>query len=110
WLLFPFHLVWDKMEAAYDSSAVAPMTGKSMQQLSITYPQNAGYTPGDVYEIYFNDDYIIQEWIYKPGGNEEKALIASWEDYKTMNGIKFSTNHRNKDGTFQIYFTNIDVE
>ena len=110
WLLFPFHLVWDEMEYEHNPKATAPISGKDLQQLTVTYPGDVGYTPGDVYEIYFDDDYRIQEGVYIPGVDMEKAFAATWEDYKDLNGISIASSHTNKDGSFELFFTDISVE
>lgn len=110
WLLFPFHLVWDKMEYEHLPKATAPISGKELQKLTVTYPENAGYTPGDVYEIYFDEDLLIREWVYMPGGDRQKAFPATWEDYKDLNGIKISTMHTNEEGSFELFFTDVSAE
>lgn len=110
WLLFPFHLVWDKMDFEYQEQATAPISGETMHKGVVTYPSNAGYTPGDVYEIYFDDDFLIREWVYRSGGSEENAFAASWEDYHEYEGLKLSTMHKNEERKFQLYFTGIQVK
>lgn len=110
WLLFPFHLVWDKMEYEHQTEASAPISGKQMQKIIVTYPPGAGYTPGDVYEIYFDDDYIIKEWTYRRGGSNENPFSATWEGYETFDGVKISTSHKNADGNFELFFSDIAVE
>lgn len=110
WLLFPFHLVWDEMEYEHVPKDTAPLSGMELQKLTITYPEDVGYTPGDVYEIYFDEDYLIHEWTYIPRGNREKAFSATWEDYKDLNGMRLATMHRNMDKDFELFFTEISVE
>jgi len=110
WLLFPFHLVWDEMEYQHAPEATAPISGKKLQQLTITYPPDAGYTPGDVYELFFDANFLIQEWVYIPGGNAEKAFPATWEDYSELNGMNIATMHRNEEKGFELFFTDISVE
>lgn len=110
WLLFPFHLVWDDLEFEYRGKAEAPISGKELQHAVITYPQDSGYTPGDVYEIYFDNDHFIREWVYRSGGGNEDPLITTWEGYQEFNGINIATMHRNSEGTFQLFFTNISVQ
>lgn len=109
WLLFPFHLVWDEMEWKHEEKAIAPISGEEMQSVTITYPSDIGYTPGDVYEVFFDDNFMIQEWIYRSGGNPENAFPATWEDYKDFGGIKIATRHTSKDGSFELFFDGIEV-
>ena len=110
WLLFPFHLVWDEMEYEHVPKATAPISGKELQKLTITYPEDAGYTPGDVYDIYFDEDLKLQEWVYVPGGNRQKAFPATWEDYQDLNGMRLATRHRNTDNGFELFFTEVSAE
>lgn len=110
WLLFPYHLVWDDLEFEYHEKATAPISGTELQHVVISYPQDAGYTPGDIYEIYFDDDNIIREWKYRARGRNENPLVTTWEDYQEFNGINISTMHRTPDGTFQLFFTDISVK
>lgn len=110
WLLFPYHLVWDEMEFEHSTKAEAPISGKELQKMVISYPSDVGYTPGDVYEIYFDDDFVIREWVYMSEGDTSKASPFTWEDYQDINGMRLATKHRNKDGSFELFFTDISVE
>ena len=110
WLLFPFHLQWDKMEYEHFPEALAPISGEEMQQVTITYPPKAGYTPGDVYEVYFDDDHMIREWVYKAGGSDINPFATTWENYEDHKGIKIAKSHSNKDGSFELYFSGVSVK
>lgn len=108
WLLFPFHLVWSDYEFSQDRSAVAPISGETMKQLTISYTNDGGYTPGDTYHLFLDDeDSIIKEWTYESSGG--RSLSTTWEDYETFNGITISKMRRNADNSFQLYFTGIEV-
>lgn len=109
WLLFPYQLKWSLADFSEVKTANAPISGKEMQMLTVSYPSEGGYTPGDSYDIYFDDDYMIQEWVYKSagGGNE---MATTWEDYKDFNGVKISTMHKSKDENFELFFTDVSVE
>lgn len=109
WLLFPFHLVWDEMEWEHEKEAKAPISGKTFEKITVTYPSNKGYTPGDVYEIFFDESLMIREWTYRPGGSTEKAFPATWANYKDFGGIKIATRHSNKDGSFELFFTDVEI-
>ncbi|MEG9327967.1 hypothetical protein V6B16_08465 [Salinimicrobium catena] len=110
WLLFPFHLVWDDMEWQHEKEATAPISGETMQRVIVTYPAGAGYTPGDVYEVYFSDDHIIREWVYRSSGSEENPFAATWEEYENFKGLKIATMHRNEDGSFELFFDGIEIK
>jgi len=110
WLLFPFHLVWDDMEWEHTKEATAPISGEQMQRVTVKYPGGAGYTPGDMYEIYFGEDHMIREWVYLSGGSRENPFATTWENYEEHKGIPIAKTHRNKDGSFELFFTDVSVE
>ncbi|MEX0996183.1 MAG: hypothetical protein WDZ45_03955 [Flavobacteriaceae bacterium] len=110
WLLAPFNLVWDEGTSfTQKDSVTAPISNKTMQQLTITYGDEGGYTPGDAYDFFFENDFMIKEWIFRKGNDTVPSVITTWEDYKDFNGIKIATMHQNPEGTFKLYFTNIEV-
>ena len=109
WLLFPYQLKWSDAEFSEVKTAQAPISGEEMQMMTVSYPADGGYTPGDSYDIYFDDDYMIREWVYRSAdGNRESP--STWEDYKDFDGIKIATMHKSKDGNFALYFTDVSVE
>lgn len=111
WLLFPFQLVWDA-DVSYieKEDTSAPISGIKMHHVIVAYTQNGGYTPGDVYELFCDDNWIIQEWVFRRGGQEEPTIICTWEGYEDFNGVKIATEHRNEDGSFRLFFSGLAVE
>ncbi|WP_300436809.1 hypothetical protein [Christiangramia sp.] len=109
WLLFPYQLKWSNADFSEPKTAKAPISGDEMQMLSVSFPSKGGYTPGDSYDIYFDDDFMIQEWVYKAAGGG-REMATTWEDYENFNGLKISKMHKSEDGNFELYFTNISVE
>jgi len=109
WLLFPFQLKWSLADLSEPKKATAPISGDKMQMLTVSYPKDGGYTPGDSYDIYFDDEFMIREWVYKSsdGGRE---MATTWEDYKDFKGIKIATMHKSKDDSFELFFDDITVE
>jgi hypothetical protein len=111
WLLVPFQLNWDAENFTYKhtKTAEAPISKKTMQKLTIVYGNEGGYTPGDAYDLYFEDDYILKEWIFRKGNQKEPSMTTTWEDYTEINGLKIAQTHINNEG-FKLYFTNIKVK
>jgi hypothetical protein len=110
WLLAPFHLAWDKGTSISDLvKEEAPMSKTIMNKITLTYPNQGGYTPGDAYDFYFGDDYLVKEWIYRKGNSKEPSMITSWNDYQDFNGLKIAKEHKNSEGNFKLYFTNVKV-
>ena len=111
WLLAPFKLVWDQ-GFTMDSivKTVAPISKDSLYKLTILYQDTVGYTPGDAYDFYIGDDYMVREWVYREDNMENNCMMTTWEDYKEEGGVKFSTLHQDETGNFQLYFTDIKVK
>jgi len=110
WLLAPFQLVWDKgMEFSIKENQIAPISKDTLEKLSIVYPDQGGYTPGDAYDLFYDKNFKIREWTYRKGNTSEPSLTTTWEDYNNFDGINIALMHRNDAGDFKLYFTNISV-
>lgn len=112
WLLAPYQLVWDKNGYTYEHEpkATAPMSKKPMQKLTVVYGNEGGYTPGDAYDFYFEDDFILKEWGFRKGNQEEPNMVTSWEEYQDFKGLNIATMHQGADEDFKLYFSGILVE
>jgi len=111
WLLLPFQLVWDR--SANISTPVkskAPISNQEFNKITLTYPADGGYTPGDAYDIFYDDNFMIKEWIFREANTKEATLTNTFENYKDFNGIKIAQNHKKLDGNWNLNFTNIKVE
>jgi len=91
WLLFPFQIVWDPT-----------LTFEEEEN-----DKDDGYTPGDVYELFYDEDYNITAWIFLRGGKGEGRATV-WKDNQEFNGITISTEHRNPEGG-GLWFSDIEV-
>ena len=111
WLLAPFQLVWDSDTEISDATVVkAPISNEALNKITLTYTGNGGYTPGDAYDFYYSDDFIIQEWVYRKGNTKEPSLATTFENYETFDGLKIAKDHKQKDKDWNLYFTDIKVE
>lgn len=112
WLLAPFHLIWDAANLTYQhtESQNAPISGQPMQKLTIVYANQGGYTPGDAYDLYFTDDFIIREWVYRKANQQQPSLTTTWENYTERQGLLLAQNHQNPQQQFRLYFTNLTVD
>ena len=111
WLVFPFHLVWDegiKIDVAGQAENL-PIGSGMTTKVIVTYPDTGGYTPGDVYELYVNDDNMIVEWVYRRGGSKEPTRMSTWEDNTQLGPITISLDHNGPDG-FRVWFTDVIVQ
>lgn len=110
WLLVPFQLVWDKNTTITESvMEVAPISKKKLNKITLTYGNEGGYTPGDAYDIYFDSDYMIREWVFRQGNSEEPSMTTTFENHEDFNGIKIAKDHKMAEGNFNLYFSNIKV-
>lgn len=111
WLLLPYQLRWDADNFSYETEqqATAPISGDSLTKLTIVYGNEGGYTPGDAYDLYIGDDYMIREWTFRKGNQEEPSMSTTWEGYETFGDLKIATKHVNPAGGTTLYFTDVEV-
>lgn len=110
WLMYPFQLIWDTGYTYEETADVAaPISGENGTKLTIIYNNEDGYTPGDAYDLYLDEAFMIQEWVFRKGnGTEGRAF--TWEAEKTIDGVTFATEHFNADGVKFIWFTDIKLD
>jgi len=110
WLLIPFQLVWDKtVNITEIPDVVAPISNDTLDMITVTYPDKGGYTPGDAYDIYYDSEYLIREWVFRKGNAPEPSLTNTFENYKDFNGITLATEHKQANVSWNLNFTNIKV-
>jgi hypothetical protein len=111
WLLAPINILWDEESTTTEHTreAEAPISKKPMQKLTVTYDSEGGYTPGDAYDFYFGNDFMVREWVFRKGNQEEPSMVTTWEDYTDAGGLEIAKMHQNEEGSFKLYFTGIEV-
>lgn len=110
WLLIPFQLVWDTSASISDPiEETAPISQTTLNKITITYSNEGGYTPGDAYDIFFDKDYIIKEWVFRKGNRTEPSLINTFENLQDFNGIKILTDHTRENGKPGLKLSEINV-
>lgn len=111
WFLVPFQLVWDEGTTISEApKEVAPISKKELNKITLTYGNEGGYTPGDAYDIYFDKDYMIREWVFRKGNAKEPSMTTTFENYENFNGIKIAKDHKMTEGNFNLYFSNINIK
>jgi len=114
WLLFPFHAYWDKSATATnEGTKPLPLGNGSAELLSVKYPANGGYTPGDTWDLYVGKDNRVEQFVYHRGGAQKPTTVTmTWEAYKKAGPLLISTDHNGTaDGnTVRIFFTDIAVK
>jgi len=111
WLLAPFNLLWDEgTTITVRENIIAPISKDTLNELTLTYGNEGGYTPGDAYDFYYGKDFMIREWAFRKGNDSLPSMLNTWEEYQTHKGIQISTMHKDSTGSFKLYFTNILVK
>ena len=114
WLLFPFHAYWDKSATVTDQGTKPlPLGNGSAVLVSVKYPSDGGYTPGDTWDLYVGKDNRVEQFVYHRGGPKKPSLVTtSWEAYKKAGPLLISTDHNgNADGNqVHIFITDLAVK
>ena len=114
WLLFPLHAYWDKSPTVTDQGMkTLPLGNGSGELLSVKYPSDGGYTPGDTWDLYVGKDNRVEQFVYHRGGPKKPSVVtATWEGYKKAGPLLISTDHNgNADGNpVRIFITDLAVK
>jgi len=114
WLLFPFHAYWDTGADVQDKGAQQlPLGNGSAQLISVKYPSNIGYTPGDTWDLYLGKDNRVEQFVYTRGGPKKPSVVkATWEGYKKAGPLLISTDHRGTadGGPLHLFFSDVAVK
>jgi len=111
WALIPFQLVWDEgITISEPIKEVAPIQNKQLNKITVLYANEGGYTPGDAYDIYYDDNFIIQEWGFRKGNADEVSLANTFENHKDFSGLKIAQEHKKAEGDWNLLTWNIKVE
>lgn len=110
WAFVPFQLVWDNTATISQSKkAESPIHKEQLDMITILYANEGGYTPGDAYDIYYDDNYMIKEWVFRKGNSPEPSLTNTFENYQDFNGIKIAIDHKKDNGNWNLNFTDVSV-
>ena len=111
WLLFPLMAFYDRGQTnvSMNPKSQSPISKETCMEITVEYIDGGGYTPNDIYKLYFKDDRRIFEWAYYKGGQEPPARVTKWIDYKTFNGISLSLM-RPSEKAFKVWFTNVTIK
>ena len=109
WMMFPFQLAWDSgYEYEIEENVPTPIAGTNSTKLTIIYNAADGYTPGDAYDLYLDENHMILEWVFRRGNGPE-GRPTTWENVEQFGPIKLATTHANQAGQKFIWFSNISV-
>jgi hypothetical protein len=106
WLLFPYHLAWD--EGLRLESAAAP--GPAAFRLTVSYPPEGGYTPGDAYDLFVDSAGTIRRWDFRKGDSRGPGRTALWSEPVPIGPLRLSLQRSSSDSVpagFRIRFENV---
>lgn len=110
WALFPFQLVWDEGTTISEpTKEIAPISKKELNKIVLLYGNEGGYTPGDAYDVYYDNDYIIKEWSFRKGNAKDASLTNTFENYGDFGGLKIAQEHKKGEGDWNLLVWKIKV-
>lgn len=115
WLLFVFHACWDTGATVEEKGMQKlPLGGGTGRLVSVKYPAEGGYTPGDTWDLYIGPDNRVKQMLFRHGDPKAAVKVTSvtWAGYKKAGPILFSTEHKgNADGkAVTVSFTDVTVK
>ena len=111
WTFIPFQLIWDDgITISEPIKSVAPISNENLNKITLLYSDVGGYTPGDAYDLYFDENYIIKEWQFRRDNSEEASISNTFESYIDLNGIKIAQEHKKAEGDWNILIRNLKIE
>jgi hypothetical protein len=113
WLLLPLHVAWDGATVTDEGMHKLSLGNGSAERIVVKYSSDAGYAPGDTWELFVGADKRVAEMIYRRGGTKKPNLvIATWADHKKAGPLLISTDHHGTaDGQpVRISFSDVSVK
>jgi hypothetical protein len=114
WFLFPFHAYWDHAaDVQNKGTQPLPLGNGSADLVSVKYPSDAGYTPGDTWNLFVGKDDRIEQLLFQHGGTKKPSVVmATWEGYKKAGPLLVSTEHRGTadGGPLHLFFSDVAVK
>ena len=107
WLLFEHRVQDDKVTVASERTQPAAVDPKN-HGISVQYPSQGGYTPGDRYVLWIGLDGRPTHWENFPGGEPVAKFLISRTDWVEKGGIWVPMRFV-KDGQDFIRITDLDV-
>lgn len=109
WLSPALHLSWAGEDVSVEDKGEVdlPIGEGKARMLTMTYPAEGGYTPGDAYDLYLNDKHQIVAWNYRARNNPKPSMTTTFEDYVQAGPLHIARDHRSSDGGFRLFFTDV---
>ena len=108
WLLYPFQIHWSNPQVTVDGKANLPIGSGQAQKVVVQFPTQGGYTPGDKYELFLNDQHHIVQWVYHRAG-KNPGRPATWQKNVMLGPIMICTEHKGPEGKFELKMTDLSA-
>jgi hypothetical protein len=117
WLFFPYHLIWDK-DTKMEASAMpveAKAQGKAearrrvAYRMTVTYPSEGGYTPGDAYDLFVDSAGTVVRWVFRKGNGDKPTREAMWSEPVEKGGLNLSLERPGMGDDFRLKFSDVQV-
>lgn len=110
WCMMPFQLAWDQ-GYSYEvlENVPTPLHQQNSTKLTVVYNSSDGYTPGDAYDLYLDENHRIMEWTYRRQ-NAPEGRTWTWENVQDVGPIQLATMHRDGAGNRFIWISDIKFE
>jgi hypothetical protein len=113
WLILAIRIAWDGVAGVDEGAQKLPLGDGSAQKVSVKYP-DAGYQPGDTWDLYVGPDKRIQQIVYHRGAPTPPPhlVIADYTDYKKAGPLVVAMDHHGKiDGKdFRLFISDVSVK
>ena len=111
WLIFPLQVAWDSgvviEPLPEDAAGVVPEVPSGLR---VRYSDGVGYTPGDVYDLFYDKDFRVTHWVFRKAGSAEPTRVSEWKDYQSFGPLSISLNRLSPDNSVRIWFDGVSVE
>lgn len=108
WFLFPFQIVWSNPGITERGAAPLPIGEGEAAKVTVQYPDEGGYTPGDAYDLYLDEDHHIVQWVFRRGGGE-RGSPATWERRVSLGPIVVTLEHWGPGREFHLWFSDVSL-
>jgi hypothetical protein len=113
WLILAIRIAWDGVAGTDEGQQKLPLGEGTAQKVSVKYP-DAGYQPGDTWDLYVGADKKIKEIAYHRGAPTPPPhlVIADYTDYKKAGPLVVAMDHHGKiDGKdLHLFITDLSVK
>lgn len=94
---------------AQDGEVVTGLAQEEVDRLSVLYRGEDGYTPGDRYDLFLNDEGRIVGWRYLRGGESEGGRVMVFEALRELGPLVYTAKHSALDEPFQVLLPGVKV-